>query len=176
MPCNCSYPVYNTQFIPKLSHCYNKLMNKNCEICQLLDKPAHILMQTPHWRVSVSNNQAYLGRAYITLRTHKEVLGKLTVDEWREYQEIVQKLENAYIQAFDASPINWCCFMDHAYREDEPQPHVHWHVIPRYKQAPQIGDIVFDDSEYGDLFDHKAERLVSDSVVGEIMQRLKAYL
>lgn len=151
-------------------------MNKDCEICTLLDSPAHVLMMTPNWRVSISNNQAYLGRAYITLRSHKETHGELTTEEWREFQEIVTKLEHAYRQAFLAAPISWCSFMDHAYREEQPEPHVHWHVFPRYKVAPQIDDAIFNDPLYGDLFDHKAERLVGDEIIEKIMQQLKTYL
>lgn len=151
-------------------------MNQNCEICKLLDNPAHVLLMTPNWRVSISNNQAYLGRAYITLRNHKETHGELSVKEWREFQEIVTKLENAYRQAFHAAPINWCSFMDHAYRMDPPVPHVHWHVFPRYKVAPQIDGVTFDDPLYGDLFDHKAEQVVSDELAETIIQKLRAYL
>lgn len=151
-------------------------MTQNCEICFLLTHPAHEIMMTSHWRVSLSNNQAYLGRAYITLRDHKGLFGELTVEEWQEFSDIVAKLENAYIKAFDASPISWGSYMDHAYREDQPEPHIHWHIFPRYKRAVQVNGIDFDDPLYGDLFDHTKEKVVNDETILKIIDRIKIHL
>jgi diadenosine tetraphosphate (Ap4A) HIT family hydrolase len=116
-------------------------MDQSCEICKLLTSPAHILLMTLSWQVSISNNQAYRGRAYITLRTHKGTHGELTAREWQELYGIIAKLENAYMKAFSAGPISWGSFMDHAYREEKPKPHIHWHVFPRYKKPQQIDHV-----------------------------------
>lgn len=151
-------------------------MKQSCEICSLLTRPAYEILVTTYWRVSLSPNQAYLGRAYITLRDHKEFFGELTGEEWREFSDIVSRLESAYIRAFDASPISWGSFMDHAYREDRPEPHIHWHVFPRYKRPVQINGVTFDDPLYGDLFDHTKETVVSDEIILKIIDRIKAYL
>jgi diadenosine tetraphosphate (Ap4A) HIT family hydrolase len=50
----------------------------------------------------LGNNHAYLGRAYVTLRTHKANLSELDADDWSEFEDLVRKLENAYIKAFEA--------------------------------------------------------------------------
>lgn len=124
----------------------------------------------------MGNNHAYFGRAYVTLRTHKGSLGSLTPEEWQEFETIVRKLEQAYQKAFGATPLNWGCYMNNAFREEPGNPHVHWHLLPRYKQAPVFQGVTYDDPLYGNFFDDNAERLVDDDVVDAIIAELKAHL
>lgn len=153
-------------------------MEDNCDACQFLQNPnpkTQILV-TEHWCVGLGNNHAYFGRAYCTLRTHKGSLSSLDEAEWQDYQEIVRKLEKAYKEVFGAEPMNWGCFMNNAYRVEPAKPHVHWHIFPRYKTAPVLDGITFDDPLYGEFYDDKAERLVSDGVVEHIADKLRAHL
>jgi diadenosine tetraphosphate (Ap4A) HIT family hydrolase len=108
--------------------------NLDCDACQFLLNPVHQILTTKRWAVGLGNNQAYFGRAYVTLRKHKNKLSELTDDDWNEFHAIVRKIEPAYKEALGAEPLNWGCFMNNAYRAYEPQPHVHWHIFPRYKQ------------------------------------------
>lgn len=151
-------------------------MSQNCDVCEFLEKPKHQILLTDKWSIGLGNNHAYLGRAYVTLRTHKASLGELDDGDWREFEELVRKLENAYAKAFRAVPLNWGCFMNNAFQEEPVHPHVHWHIFPRYKQAPEFANITFDDPLYGHHYDPKAERNVSDEVVGQIADKLKQYL
>src|SRR5882672_3443049 len=105
-------------------------MHQGCEICEFLGKPKHQIIVTDKWSVGLGNNQAYLGRAFVSLRTHKESLSQLDQQEWREFEELVQKLEHAYSKAFGAVPLNWTCLMNNAFKVKPAQPHVHWHVFP----------------------------------------------
>jgi diadenosine tetraphosphate (Ap4A) HIT family hydrolase len=72
-------------------------MNEACDICQFLQiKPLkNQILTTNYWTVGIIPDQPYLGRALITLLDHKSSLGKLTADEWLEFQAMVPKLENA---------------------------------------------------------------------------------
>ncbi len=151
-------------------------MNQNCDICAFLEKPKHQIFLTDRWSVGLGNKQAYLGRAYVTLRAHKGSLGELDGDDWREFEGLVRKLESAYSKAFSAVPLNWGCFMNNAFQEDPAHPHVHWHIFPRYKQPPTLAGITFDDPFYGHHYNPKAERNVSDEVVEQIAEKLRPYL
>jgi len=62
--------------------------------------------------------------------------------------------------------------MNHAFRTEPFNPHVHWHIFPRYKVAPVVLGITFDDPLFGEFYDDKAERLVSNDVVAAIVERL----
>lgn len=151
-------------------------MTKVCDGCEFLKNPTNQFLTTQNWTVGIGNNHAYLGRAYVTLRNHKGSLSSLTTQEWSEFQEIVQKLEKAYKQAFGAEPLNWGCFMNLAYGEEPFNPHVHWHIFPRYKTAPELDGVSYGDPLFGQFYDYKAERLVTAQVVEQIMLKLKAHL
>ena len=150
-------------------------MDKKCDACEFLklDDDGSQILLTDNWRVGIGNNHAYLGRAYVTLRSHKGSLSELNDQEWQEFIDIVQWLEKAYNVAFGASPMNWGCFMNHAYRSEPDNPHVHWHIFPRYKVAPIIDGVAFDDPLYGHFYDDTAEKLVSDEMVQSIAAKLR---
>lgn len=155
---------------------YNILMNQNCDPCKFLGDSTHRILRTKYWNVALGNDQVYLGSAYVTLLTHKASLSELSTEEWEDFQALVRKLENAYHQAFGAEPLNWACLMNNAFRENPGNPHVHWHVFPRYRRAVALAGITFDDAAYGEHYDLQAVRDVSDEVVDEIAAKLKPYL
>ena len=153
-------------------------MNQACDVCQFLDnKPLkNQIFTTNYWTVGVIPDQPYLGRALITLLTHKSSLGELVHEEWAEFEAMVPKLERAYKLAFGANPLNMGCFMNHGFKDDPPHPHVHWQIFPRYKSSYELAGIVFKDARYGEFYDDDARRPVGDDVVSEIVQQLKRHI
>lgn len=151
-------------------------MNKNCDICAILENPTHRILETKYWSAGVGNNQAYFGRAYVSLREHKASLSMLSRSEWEDFEDIVKKLEAAYKELFGAQPLNWGCFMNNAFRGDGSNPHVHWHIFPRYKTAPIFNNATYDDPVYGEHYDSNAERLVDDNTAELIAAKLSNYL
>lgn len=154
-------------------------MDKQCDACCFLRNPTHEtqILDTEYWNVGVDGkNHAYLGRAYVTLKEHKPSLSNLSKNEWEDFENIVKKLEKAYKNAFGAEPLNWGCFMNHAFRSEPFNLHVHWHIYPRYKSAKIIDNIVFDDPLFGHFYDETAERLVDKQTVRKIASELKIQL
>lgn len=138
--------------------------------------PANPILRTEYWNVELAPNHAYLGRAYVTLLKHKASLSELASAEWQDFEALVKKLEFAYREAFSADPLNWSCLMNNAYQDKPYNPHVHWHLIPRYENPVQIGGLTFEDEEFGHMFAPFKERLVDDHVVEEIAKKIKSYL
>lgn len=153
-------------------------MRPDCDVCQFLEnKPLrHQILTTEHWTVGIIPDQPYLGRALITLLTHKGSLGQLSQAEWREFEQIVPRLENAYKQAFGADPLNIGCFMNHGYKDDPPHPHVHWQIFPRYRNPVEFEGLVFEDNRFGRFYDDDAKRPVNDDIVGKIAKQLRSVL
>jgi diadenosine tetraphosphate (Ap4A) HIT family hydrolase len=89
---------------------------------------------------------------------------------------IVRKLEKAYKEVYGAKPLNWCCFMNNAFRTEPFNPHVSWQIYPRYKTGPVVDGITFDDPHFGEFFDDDAKKTVSDEVVEHIASKLRDYL
>ena len=148
-------------------------MDKKCDVCEFLKDPKLQILTTDRWNAGIGNNHAYLGRAFVSLNVHKGSLSELDTQDWEEFQRIVRKLEPAYKKAFGAVPLNWGCFMNNAFQSDPVNPHVHWHIFPRYKVAPVVDGITFDDPLYGRFYDDKAEHMVSDETAEKIAQILR---
>ena len=151
-------------------------MNKECLACKYQKEPRFEILRTDHWNVVLDTNQAYLGRSYLTLLTHKGSLASLNDEEWRGYEEIVRKLEKTYKEVYGAEPLNWCCFMNNAFRTEPFNPHVSWQIYPRYKIAPVVDGIAFDDPRFGEFFDDDARKVVSDETVEHIASKLRDHL
>jgi diadenosine tetraphosphate (Ap4A) HIT family hydrolase len=66
--------------------------------------------------------------------------------------------------------------MNNAFRSEPFNPHVHWHIFPRYKVAPELDGIVFEDVLFGNFYEDTLERLVSDETVEHIASKLTEYL
>jgi len=151
-------------------------MENNCDICEFVQSQQRSILETDRWLVVLGDNQAYLGRAFLQLKEHKPSLSTLDETDWQEFQSIVRRLEPAYKAAFGAEPINWSCLMNGAYRSEPANPHVHWHIYPRYKNAPSIDGVEFPDVRFGGFFDFQEEKLVSYELLDTIQKRLIAKL
>ena len=163
------------------SFCYTGSMS--CEICPILSDPsseelAARLIEGTHWIATLrSNDQALLGTSFITAKRHVEALSELTPDEQLEFFTIHNDLERAIKQAFGAAVINTSCLMNHAFRGSLPQPHVHWHLKPRYKNPVHIDDQVYADPGFGFYLDGHHERMpVSLEQVEAIVSKIKYQL
>jgi len=66
--------------------------------------------------------------------------------------------------------------MNHAFRSEPFNPHVHWHIFPRYSKAPELDGVVYDDPLYGEFYDDNTKHLVDDEVVQKIATGLREYL
>ena len=81
-------------------------------------------------------------------------MAETTSEELLEWLTIVKMLEKALRLAFDATMFNWSCYMNHSYRDNPPEPHIHWWCVPRYNHQVQIDNWVFEDKEFGNPYDH----------------------
>lgn len=120
-----------------------------CENCKHLKNESYcILFENSDWRIVLrEDDQEYLGKAVVTLKSHKPRLSDLTNDEWLNFKEIVQWYETAMSRAFVPTHFNWACLMNNAAgRSDET--HVHFHVTPRYRQPIELFGQIFTDSRW----------------------------
>ncbi|MDV6374289.1 HIT family protein [Deinococcus arenicola] len=95
-------------------------------------------------------------------RRHVPRMAALTPADWQDFQTVITALEPTLERAFDAALINMAYQRNWAYREAEPDPpfkdgqpnpHVHWHITPRYAQPVHFGGMVFDDPTFGEPFE-----------------------
>lgn len=136
-----------------------------------------ILFETDFWKVLLFPNQAYLGRCLISLKKDSGELSDLTSEEWADFHKnIVKKLEPAFKKAFNATMFNWTCFMNHAYRDESPNPHTHWHFRARYKNDVEFAGEKFQDTEFPTHYDKDRKKIVSKELLKKISEEIKKYL
>jgi len=131
-----------------------------CVICPIIENPPPEeaglrIHEGEYWRVALRGaNQALLGASYITLKDHKESLADLSAAEDDEFVVIRNRLIRAVGAAFDPDGINLTCLMNDAFLPTSdpdfvPQPHIHYHFYPRYKDERTVGGVTFRDPEFG---------------------------
>lgn len=111
-----------------------------------------------HWKIVLHPDQTVPGAVLLTSLRHVPKISELTVAESAEWFLLFGAIEQSLEQLHGAAMINVSCERNWAYRETnpdpppldgQPNPHVHWHVAPRYRAPVQIGDDTFEDVNFG---------------------------
>lgn len=127
-----------------------------CPICSWSsDNQDYILLrELQYWRICLAPNQSLIGTCVVYLKRHTGDLANISEPEWLEFLKVVKYVEAAMKLTFGATMFNWACYMNHAYRESPPNPHVHWWLVPRYDHAVNFEDMIFEDPHFGNPYDH----------------------
>jgi diadenosine tetraphosphate (Ap4A) HIT family hydrolase len=145
-------------------------------VCQAIVKLDHPVLHTDRWVVDLGSNAAYFGRAYVTLRRHETSLVALDATDWQDFREIVRVLELAYGDLFGAGPVNWACLMNNAFRDGGADPHVHWHVFPRYRKPVVFDGQTFTDQRYGEHYDPDAVVEIDSATLDRLAVTLRDHI
>ena len=107
-------------------------MSTPCDLCQLLDGYANKQgLETLLWRserlsvVSV-DDPSYPGFCRVIWNKHVKEMTDLTSGERNYVMEVVWQVELAVREVMQPEKVNLASF-------GNMTPHVHWHVIPRYR-------------------------------------------
>lgn len=150
----------------------------DCEICPFLvgqtAEDENVLLQTKHWVVVLDRNQEYLGKAFVTLRQHKDTISALTNEDWLELHEVMKRIESAMKDAFSPDVFNWSCLMNNAVAAGQPT-HVHWHLHPRYLHGAEFGGEEFPDPKWPRRVE-KLEKMIPDELFERIANTIRGKL
>ena len=146
-----------------------------CPICSWFqDNPEYLFLgETKYWRICLAPNQSLLGRCAIHLKRHAGDLVNLTEEEILEFSRVIQSVEYSVKSAFEATMFNWSCYMNHSYRENPPDPHIHWWAVPRYNHPVQFNGWVFEDPHFGNPYDHHRWLEVPQDVRVKIAEKIR---
>ena len=125
----------------------------DCEYCKKLEKYGFgdFILKTKYWIVFLAPQQSNIGTCVVALNRHEKDLSGLSRDEWLDFGELVCKLEYSLRQCFDVTMYNWGSLMNASYLEEPPDPHVHWHFIPRYDHDVEFMGLTFQDPYFGTM-------------------------
>ena len=137
-----------------------------------------IITETKHWQIKLNPDQAYLGRCVIVAKRQVESLSDLSEDEWKDFSELIKRLESALKRSFGARCFNWTCLMNNAYKSERyennrAKPHVHWHVRPRYAKEIKFEEEKFEDPEFAHHYDNTRHKEISEELLSKISQKIK---
>lgn len=147
-----------------------------CEVCSLLDNDESLVFQTDYWKVFVMDEQSYLGRCVVSCKRHCPSLSGLTIEEWRDFKDVVNKLEGTARKAFGGVLANWTCLMNGAFKSQPYNPHVHWHFFPRYEKPVDFAGRTFTDPDFGEHYEHRRKEAVDKDMINKIVNALKTSL
>lgn len=145
-----------------------------CNWCNLSEKDTkYMLYQTEYWKIFLADKQDYIGRCILVCKRHIGPLSDLSDEEWIDLKRVVSKLEKSISIAFGATMFNWSCLMNDFYKSDTPNPHLHIHLRPRYKNPVNINGKYFYDDEFAHHYDNKKLSIVNEKDVDIIYFTLK---
>ncbi len=135
-----------------------------CDYCSKLEDYnfGDLLWESPFWIVFLAPNQSNLGTCVIALKRKEKFLSDVHPAEWSDFVELVNKLESALKNSFNATMFNWGTLMNSFYLEDTLEPHMHWHFIPRYKHEVELEGVIFQDPFFGYMRPRPPKNISSD--------------
>ncbi len=132
-----------------------------CEWCNYKENE-WILHTSLYWTVYLADRQDYVGRCILVLNRHCGSLSELDFSEWVELKTIIDRLEYIYKEVLGAELCNWSCLLNNFYKEEIPNPHLHIHVRPRYRNSICINKHAYEDAEFAHHYALKKEELLTD--------------
>jgi len=101
--------------------------------------PQTIIRQYQYWSVLLRPAQVTLGALVLAAHETAQAFSELSQASFTELHEITHQIESALATAFQNDKLNYLMLM-------MVDPDVHFHVIPRYAQPRQFGNMEFIDA------------------------------
>jgi diadenosine tetraphosphate (Ap4A) HIT family hydrolase len=101
--------------------------------------PDTLVHEGEHWAVLVRPQQPTLGSLVLCSTSDATAYGDLPAAAFVEQGQLVARIEAMLAKAVDYQRINYLMLM-------MVDPHVHFHVIPRYKGERTFGEVIHSDS------------------------------
>lgn len=133
------------------------------------------IFETDYWIIFLAPNQSNIGTCVVALKRHHGYLAGMNGEEWVNFGEIVEKLEFSLKIAFNTAMFNLELLMNADYRKNQPDPHVHWHFIPRYDHKVEFEGLTFEDPDFG-YMKHRPIRKVPYNIRKKIIEKIKENL
>lgn len=145
-----------------------------CSWCTLsAEEQKWMLMQTASWSVYMADEQDYIGRCVLVLNRHCGHLSALTDHEWMDLKRLIELLEQCFRSVLGAELCNWSCLLNSFYKSSHPNPHLHLHVRPRYKEPVSLNGVQYADEEFGHHYSLKKANKLDEKQFKELFDLLK---
>jgi diadenosine tetraphosphate (Ap4A) HIT family hydrolase len=117
--------------------------------------PATLLREFDHWLVLLRPTQPTLGSLVLAARSDATAFGDLPGEAYAELKPATEAIERALAGFAAYTKLNYLMLM-------MVDPHVHFHVIPRYEGVRRFGEVEFADRGWPGVPDLSAAVQLSD--------------
>ena len=129
--------------------------------------PDTLLAEYEGWVVLLRPKQVTLGSMVLACKEDALALSAVSPAAWAELAAVTRDLEAAARSAFRPDKLNYLALM-------MVDPHVHFHVIPRYETARELDELVFEDAAWPKPPDLTATVDLSPAGLEAVGARLRA--
>jgi diadenosine tetraphosphate (Ap4A) HIT family hydrolase len=107
----------------------------DCLICDRVTtaragRNPHLIAEMEHSFFVVGDHQFHRGYALVLLKEHVREPFELPADVQRDHFREVMRAAEALAATFQPAKMNFSCY-------GNAEPHVHWHLVPRYEDDPR---------------------------------------
>jgi len=97
------------------------------------DQDTSLIVRMKHGRLFLNRNQCFKGRVIYVYHKHIDDISQIDVNHYFEADKEIIVIAKAIKRIFNADLINAASLGNHV-------QHLHWHIIPRYKNDPNWGN------------------------------------
>jgi diadenosine tetraphosphate (Ap4A) HIT family hydrolase len=140
-------------------------MGRACRLCEPDIGP--VVHEARYWLAVVNRNQDLLGKTFLALRRHEELITGLSATEWAELRAEIAWTTERVRQVFAPDHFNYGFLMN-------ADAHVHVHVVPRYVGIRELVGVRFEDVTYPDSYKQSSTTydLTAPDVVAAVAEAL----
>ena len=110
-----------------------------CSLCDTNLGP--VIAGSAYRQLVLNRNQNLLGKCFLALRRHLEVVPQLSPAEWTDLHVQLVQATKVLTLAFRPDHFNY------AFLQNQDR-HIHLHIIPRYGELRVFAGVTFDDLDY----------------------------
>jgi diadenosine tetraphosphate (Ap4A) HIT family hydrolase len=128
--------------------------------------PATLIAEFEHWLVLLRPTQPTLGSLVLAAKSDATAFGDLPAAAHAELKQATASIETALAEAVSYARINYLMLM-------MVDPHVHFHVIPRYDGSREWAGLQFVDAGWPKTPDLSQAVVLDDEALAALVLRLK---
>jgi diadenosine tetraphosphate (Ap4A) HIT family hydrolase len=134
------------------------------------DYSKQLVKEYDHWLLQVHSNQGYLGRCVVMCkRPDAQDLTDASPGEQNELFHILRQTREALAKAFSPDWFNYSFLGNEL-------PHLHGHIVPRYKKPVTFMNVHFEDKLYGKHYRTDSSFLTEEKILFAVRDEIKKYL
>lgn len=103
--------------------------------------PASVIKSYSHWSVLLRPQQVTIGSLILANHSAVHAFGQLDNDATAELASITEEIEAVLTRCFKYDKLNYLMLM-------MVDPHVHFHVIPRYQKSRTFESLCVEDNDW----------------------------